>query len=663
MKSIFFKSLWSSRKDYFLVIAGGIFIVSLVFFTTAIGDCLVMISKGRPADVTESVGIVESTFIYCYIFFLLLMILLLLSYLRKRSKDYEMLRKLGIKNRHFHAFVAAEYLGIVIISVSGGILIGMIGTELAKPILLHVFSDMVTEIHYGLNPIKLTMIVSGIIFGLGFMICDEVIVCFGIEAVLMMGKKAGRAFRKSPVFGLLGILTYIMGLFSLCSYWGKTGKLVPTAFGIIAVYLMLLSFGGIYLQKLMKKERKYYRNILWMDNWYHRFFYNMNMTYITAAFLFVIFFSFFTKLTDNYPVYEETNYPYDIVWMADILDENFLDSIEKNHSVTLDKIPCIRVTAPDYGEHTGISASILKEWIGKKVDLKDDEVYIIYQREREQRNMLGIDYGREMPRLHIGKAESFLWLWNTPSVIPSARFDTKFKIAGKEDRILTGIFESRQVEKLHGSVFEDIIVFSDNYYNEVKNAAKGSDLAVLLNISGDYEQVRKEIFTYAKEHSEINFFDHKNGNLIYEKRELLLESSQRKIYNITSSVFNIITLYFCVVFIMVTKKRNDFKEMEYKYHFYLICGMPERKRKKLMKKEVLFPVNLAIIFGMVPCIFYLYMSVLEKHLHMMQNFRYFLFAALGMLAGSIILKIFMYVESCWTIKKIERKQKDGVSGA
>lgn len=79
----------------------------------------------------------------------------------------------------------------------------------------------------------------------------------------------------------------------------------------------------------MKKERKYYRNILWMDNWYHRFFYNMNMTYITAAFLFVIFFSFFTKLTDNYPVYEETNYPYDIVWMADILDENFLDSIEK----------------------------------------------------------------------------------------------------------------------------------------------------------------------------------------------------------------------------------------------------------------------------------------------------------------------------------------------
>ena len=61
-----------------------------------------------------------------------MMILIIFSYIRKRSYDYVLLDVMGIQKRHKYIFIGCEYLGIVVISILGGILFGAILSEIIK---------------------------------------------------------------------------------------------------------------------------------------------------------------------------------------------------------------------------------------------------------------------------------------------------------------------------------------------------------------------------------------------------------------------------------------------------------------------------------------------------------------------------------------------------
>ena len=54
----------------------------------------------------------------------------------------------------------------------------------------------------------------------------------------------------------------------------------------------MISIGAYYLCYLRKKENKYYKKITWLDNWYHRFFYNINMSFIITECIIVTLYGF-----------------------------------------------------------------------------------------------------------------------------------------------------------------------------------------------------------------------------------------------------------------------------------------------------------------------------------------------------------------------------------
>ena len=56
-----------------------------------------------------------------------------------------------------------------------------------------------------------------------------------------------------------------------------------------------------------------------------------------------------------------------------------------------------------------------------------------------------------------------------------------------------------------------------NMIRSVKNA-KGSNLTVVMNVPQNYDVVVNKITNYAAKHSQINFFDYHDGNLIYDKK-------------------------------------------------------------------------------------------------------------------------------------------------
>ena len=89
------------------------------------------------------------------------------------------------------------------------------------------------------------------------------------------------------------------------------------------------------------------------------------MSFVVAAFLVIIMTDFSIKLLDNLPITEPKNYPFDLVWMANTDDEEFLNHLTDDEGVELRKVPCARVTTTDIAEHMGIPASTYEKWTGK----------------------------------------------------------------------------------------------------------------------------------------------------------------------------------------------------------------------------------------------------------------------------------------------------------
>lgn len=651
MKKVFFGGLKNHWKDYILVLICGIFMVTIIFLSNSLSDCLQWIIDGQiTGNAEESYSFFDFSITYLLLFFM--MILIIFSYIRKRSYDYVLLDVMGIQKRHKYIFIGCEYLGIVVISILGGILFGAILSEIIKIELEKIFANIIfTEINYGFSPFRMTIIIGFCVFGLLFIVFDEAISCLGMDSLLSCGKKSGKPVKTRPKVFILGMTFMFLAYISLWFYWGKVSKGIPLILLSIGILLGMISIGAYYLCYLRKKENKYYKKITWLDNWYHRFFYNINMSFIITEFIIVTLYGFSIVIFDNIPVNEPQNYPYDVVWMASDKDIAFIDELKQKYEIKVKKQPCIRVTTTDQGEHMGISASAYEKWTKESLDLKDNEIYVVYQRERSERNYLGIDFGTKKPRIYMGEAKDDLWQYITGVPTPSNKFDTSFNIVGEEEKILTGVFGSETCEH--------IIVFSDEYYQKNCVKADGANMAVMMNIPENYDKVVEEIKAYAKDHSQVNYFDVDNGNLIYEKKELLLERSKTKLLYVASAAGNIIIMLLCGIFVLSIKMECDFPETEWKYRFYIQSGMSSAKVRKGIIKECLLSGGLPVICGTIISILYCSMLLYAKHLQIEWVHRYFKGIILIVGAIWLLFAVFSLIFAYRNIRKIEGDSRDG----
>lgn len=664
LKKIFLKILWNRRKDYLLVILSGIFVVSIVFFSASVGTCLHYVKTGgrKELQTTTVFGDVEQAYLLPYVLLLFLMILTLISYIQKRSRDYAMLTVLGIQKKHRYLFVGAEYLGIVACSIGGGLLLGFAEGMVVKNILEKVFADVTDRILLGDSPLRITLIVSVLLFGLGFIICDQMIACLGIDALTARGKKSGRAIKNAPLFIVFGIIVVGISFVLAATYWGQIGSIVPQVFAAVGLIVLMVFGISKFLYDLKKHKGKYYPRLLWMDDWYHRFYHHVNITFIVAVFLLIILYSFVISLLDDLPVTQKENYPHDLVWMANSGDEAFLESLKEKYHVQAETRPCIRVATADFGEHVGVSASEYEKWTGKKVRLKDKEIHVVYQRDREELGTVGIDFSSKKPRMFIGNSEDDLWVFWGIRIQPGNKLVRDYGIKSTEERILTGNFKTRSL-KMACDVFEDIIVFSDREFERIRGGARGANLQVVMEIPESRDEVLEEVYAYAAEHSQVNYYDWQGGNLIYDGRQLGIESRQQKTLDATAMLINIITLLLCLLFTLVQKIKGDYEDMEWKYQFYYRSGMTKRKRKRYVYKEVFMTAKLALCCGLPLSVLLMAEKVWGKHLPAKWNMRYL--AEMGgiVLAVAAVICLVIRIAAWDTFSGIERKNRDARKGS
>lgn len=659
LKKIFFKLLGERKKDYIRVILSGIFCISVVFFSTSVGSSLVYISTGRRATMTELVMEVEKNFILPYVLLIFLMILIIFGYIRKRSGDYAMLNILGIKKKHRYMYIGCEYLGIILGSIAGGVILGILEAMIVKKILENIFQNYVSNIYLGISPLILTLIISVIMFGIGFAFCDQYIACIGIDHIVSGGSNHNRASKNTLLFCLIGVAVFILTLVSIVTYWGQIGYTIPTALGIITAVIFTLFGCRLYLEKLRKQKNKYYKKILWLDNWYDQFFSHANISYIVSAFLIVILFGFNIVLVDNLPVRQPENYPYDIVWGANTKDKAFIEKLKEKYNVQTEFIPSIRVTSGNCAEHTGISATEYKRLTGKQVHLKNDEIYVIYQWDRSEYGTIGLDFGKLKPRLYTGCATADIWIY-TARTLPGNKFTRKYTIKGNDRRIITGNFKTRvlSTSNMNTDVFEDIIVFSDHEYDKISQKAKGSNLTVVMNVPQNYDVVVNKITNYAAKHSQINFFDYHDGNLIYDKKQCTIENQENRMLNVSAMLIDMLVLFISIIFILLEKISSDYEALEWKYLFYYRTGMPEKKRRKNIYKEITMTSKVALITGMFIAAVMILVKILYKKMPVYWTKIYLAEAAVMIIGMTAIIMIIVRIAAWRSFKHSERRNRD-----
>lgn len=662
MKQLFFRMLWEDRRAFFITLLSDIIIIAIFFFSLSVGSGLLYVTEQRDATATVLLIRAENNFLVPYILLTFLHILVLLDYMRKRSSDYAKLAVFGIKKKFRTLFIAAEYLGLSIGSLVGGVVAGGVASAILKPFLENIFHDATDQIDYGMAPLRLILIIWFILFGAGFMVCEEMVSCLGMEYVISGGEGGKRGveyFKKKPVaFASIAAVIFIL----LITYWGEVGYVVSSIFAAVVLGIALFFWFGIYLGQIREKPEIYFKKIFWMDAWYTHFRQHLNKVLIISVFLMLMLFGFNMTAVDNLPITQPENYPFDMVWFANQGDEKFLEDLEKRYQIQYQMIPCIRVSSGDHGEHMGISQSEYKKWTGDTVELSDKEIYIIYQSDRAEKGKERIESGNLMPYLYIGSAEMDLWtlIGYSPYVIRTNHFQREYQVSGSEEKILTGNFKSRAgIEKWDCDTFDAVIVFSDQEYKRISPTARGANLAVLMNIPESYDEVTKAVYDYAKDHSQVNFYDYKGGNLIYEKKDMLIEDRQEKGCQLCASVMNMGILLMCVLTILMDAYENEYKKREWKYRFWCQMGMSEKKRKKNLKRDILLTVKLGIISGIPFGYLLMAAAVLHKDMTSYWSILYLLEGVLLSLVVSGILLCIMNAIACRNYQILDKDRKNG----
>jgi len=172
-----------------------------------------------------------------------------------------------------------------------------------------------------------------------------------------------------------------------------------------------------------------------------------------------------------------SNYPYDIIWMARQNDEKYSEKIAEKYNGTVKHIPMIRATMFYSQEEIGISESTYKELTGKAYGLSGKEIVIgiedqNYQREEKVTDKVLYDL---FGWLYIGKFNPNKKEFESSNILKDANYQYRIK------EIHTQNVFGKFVPEDAGEGCEDTVIFSDEYFDKQwkKQAADDEEVSML----------------------------------------------------------------------------------------------------------------------------------------------------------------------------------------
>lgn len=507
--TVTWKNFKNNKKDYLILFLCNTAVFA--FILTGFGFNRILGEQNISSRTEYFVGagrILLQSMISLGIIGVFMLVLLLIYYLRKRIPQYGVFRTLGIRRKTLYLCIGAE-LGIgAILSILTG---GFAGSLLIHVLQANTLSDSgqsITAFHL-LTPLTLlkSLAVMFLIYLVTFFVTHDLFVGFRMGSLTdlqMMKEWMPKRHQLIPIFvGAILCVVMIVRNAQTVNFEGMIHLL-----GCFAGIYLLIRFGlSLYLTK-WEKHKNHLSKLLSYHPFYHRSrtttWYLFGLCVLQICILSIFSLQIFSvKLVDD----PASLYPYDLVCLAnadDEADQELIQKLECDCGASISTYPMFRVSGTDgtkkmegpgqttvLGQQIGISESTyhaLKKamdpsYVPKDLGLgdSDDAIYIVHQQDKSTKAQ-PIDYktNRNTPYLYTGPVCPYVdeFSHNT-----SFR---RYRITGEEYDSLIGIFCEGERENL--------VVFSDTYFEQAKDAWKYTD-----RYSGEVIEEYKTILSNSNE--------------------------------------------------------------------------------------------------------------------------------------------------------------------
>ncbi len=622
----FYHMIWKNFKynwkDYRLLTGAGIVSIGLLFVSSGMQELLSGMdtkndfASGRGMDAVLLNFMVVFTTLAVF-----LITYILIYYLKNRMKSFGVLLTLGIRRKTLNLFVGIELGASIILSVLGGLVLGNVLLFGFRKLVMYALSGkIIFGMMTGKTYVK-TLGMAVLVFALA------IVVTYGVYKETNVTKMRNGDIRKEKMPGQLSSLGCLVGvgfatyaLFQFSKLESAEG-FTSIALFLLGVYLILRNGWGMALRHERKQENRYYGSLIPNNPLYHKFKKTSQYVFLLAV-LHICTFVLFAKdaIAPVLAPEPETQLPYDYVCLANSQDDEVLGQMEAA-GVKLKEFPMVRATTVDrtvwledfrfpvipQGQNIGISESTyyeLKKLLGEevkplpKLDAEGEKIYIVYQQDIGD-NAKPIDYymTRKNPQIYIGQPlEKHDWVVRDKIYIPRT-------IAGSEMSSLIGVFR----EGTH----ENIVVFSDEYFESVKENWKKKNVLTGEDIDTEVEEAvegvnihewpnrlvladsenadQKKLITALQSFKENHAVDEKFDGIVpsyYGKEETASEKIAERLLNTISNGFIIAILLVISIFILYMKIESELSETKRRYEFLDYMGMPKKERIASLRKEI-----------------------------------------------------------------------------
>ena len=555
---------------------------------------------------------------------MVLIITVLISYLGKRIPEYVFLQRMGISKKDLKKMVLYEAAISYLASIIGGFFVGKILNIGLKTLIIQALNInfKLGKVAFFTYPLICVLILC--IYGLSFLLVKELesdfLIITNTKETARVEKLRGK-FRIPKI--VLGIVLCVYSVYAYSKIYHYESAFLIIMF-FAGLYLSLRNILSVFLEYTKRKnEKKYYKNLLKNNRFYYR---------INTISRYILFFSLMSFLSCFYFGIQfisiindekaENLYPYDFMCIADRADDKIFEKIKEKYHATVVEYPMVRVANADKTEHSegrgevviqgqqiGISESTyykLKKAIDpsyKKKSLKLDKngkkVYIVHQQDRSTKAQpLDWYYNKKLPDLHIGLPCEYC---------DHADHDTRYYekiVAGEEISSLTGCYSTPKCENL--------VVFSDEYFEKAKNEWKDTDVLtgykverynaiygdegepyivegptklVLIQTDEKYmDQIDRELESKEEKHKYIGNYD-STVKFHYSSKTATLDMKTERAVKALICIYIILTLSVLNWIMLYAMHEMEKKEKTEREQFLIFMGMDKDERKKMNRRE------------------------------------------------------------------------------
>ena len=575
LTKIIYKNFRSNLKNYILFFLSNIVAIMELFVFYGIRSIIKssitdkVTAEALKTDFQIAVGIIA-------VITLMLMFYAMKCYIKLRIKDYSMFLVLGMKKKAVSLLLLFEYCIGCVISLILGIGVGRILLYIIQRLLVKYYPRYIQMHALGYQIYKNVCLASILIMVLVF-----VILLIWLDrrslGMLMAEDKQSEKRPASYMWIILAVIGNVLMIVGIILYCGSDTQYLYAHGGLLMGLILAVVFGlALFLNLLKKCKNFYYRHMLDLNQLYSRY---LNHMIILVLLIVVHFFSLsylVVQTAELLPLDQyRSQYPYDVIWITEKDNKGYAKKLASTYNGTVTEVPMIRVSTYYGANHIGISEKTYRKLSkSQALNLKENQIAVrIENSDAKQEDIKDSAYWEVYSTLYAGK---YFGKQDSDTLIDvKENEDIHFNIQSICTQTIVGKYST---DGWH----ENIIVFSDEYFNKQWNAISlKNDNASELELFTFPTTRREPVCQKLKQYNQKSSY-HKMGKLqnnLYITDQYLNGQKMRALFSMSSKIFLIIASILSGFFIMSLKTLTEFPALQKRFEFFKCMGMRENQLK------------------------------------------------------------------------------------